>query len=107
MGKTDKPIKGYDKDIKRRKESDEHLVSSFGRDPLLLLFTTGEPDISEEYRIAQHCGHNEGVVDEDPSSESSDTNTHGRAGGNGRHQECSQGQEESYQETHPTRNNLK
>ena len=79
MKKADRPIDSDDDKVDQREEENKCLVGRFCRILLVLIRASSESDISEEYGIGQDSSNNEGIVDEDPSCESSDSSSNRRA----------------------------
>ena len=75
MKETDEPINRDGEKVKRGKHDDKCFVGNFGRFLLFLLSTAGKSHIVEENSIRHHSSNNEQIVDEDPSRESSDTDS--------------------------------
>ena len=88
MEKTDRPVDSDDDKVEEGEDDDEYLVSCYNCILLDLFRATSKSDISEEDSIGHDSSNNEEILDDDPSSESRDTNSNMRAGGDGRHQEC-------------------
>ena len=106
MSEADTPVGDDDNKVGEGEERDEHLVCRPGRIVLRLLTAPCEPDVDKNTGIAKDGSNNEDILDDDPGTESRDANSHRRTGGDGGHQESSEGEEQSDQETHPARNYL-
>ena len=75
MEKTGEPINRDGEKVKRGKHDDKSFVGNFCRFLLFLFSTAGKSHIVEENSIRHHGSNYEHIVDENPSRESSDTDS--------------------------------
>ena len=104
--KTYSPVSDGDGKVDSWEDNDEDLVNIPGWTLLILLATSSISDIDENNSIGENSGDNEDILDENPGSEGRDTNSYWRTEGDGGDKESCKRKKESYQETHPARNNL-
>ena len=83
MEKTDGPINYSDNEVDQGEDEDKSFIRAFANFFLLLISAIREPEIGEENRISHDGSNDEDILDEDPSSEGSDTNSNRGTGGDG------------------------
>ena len=83
MENADWPIDYSDDEVDQREDVDKRLAHAISNFFLLLITTIWEPEIGEKNSICHDSSYDEDILDDDPSSEGSDTNSNRRAGGDG------------------------
>ena len=83
MEKADWPIDYGDDEVDQGEDEDKSLICAFSKFFLLLISAIWESEIGKKNSISHDSSNDEDILDDDPSSERSDTNSNRRAGGDG------------------------
>ena len=91
MSKTDNPVDGSNEKVDEREDNNENLVSITCWILLILITSSSISDEEENDSISEDSSNNKDILDEDPGSESRDTNSNRWTGGDGGYQEGCKG----------------